>query len=229
MESLSQIALFKSLPCDVLEAQSRRCQWRRYEANELVIDYEDDSRDVRFIVSGSVRIILRFATGKEVILAEMKDNEFFGEIAAIDNEGRSANVTTLQRSTVCVMPQAVFLEMLEGEPGINRQVMRILAKRVRYLNQRLAEHCFLQTKHRLYTELLRMSRPRLGHEGQRSISPPPTQKDLAARIGTRREVVSREIAKLKRDTIVDKTTGALILTDLKRLNKLISDGWTEDM
>ena len=95
------------------------------------------------------------------------------------------------------------------------------------LNGRLAEHSFLQTKHRLYSELIRLSRPRLGHEGQRSISPPPTQKELAARIGTRREVVSREIANLKRAKVIDKTTGALILSDVERLSDMISEGWSE--
>ena len=69
--------------------------------------------------------------------------------------------------------------------------------------------------------------PRPGHPGQRSISPPPTQKDLAARIGTRREVVSREVAHLKRHNIVDKTTGALILCDLPKLNAMITAGWEE--
>ncbi len=125
------------------------------------------------------------------------------------------------------MPQKLFLEMLDIFPSVNKMVMRTLALRCRMLNTRLAEHCFLQTKHRLYSELLRLSRPRLGHEGERSISPPPTQKDLAARIGTRREVVSREVANLKRNKIVDKTTGALILVDLHRLNELISEGWEE--
>ncbi|MGI9365639.1 MAG: Crp/Fnr family transcriptional regulator [Rhizobiaceae bacterium] len=227
MESLSQIPLFRDVDAETLERQSLRCTWRTYEENELIMDYEDESRDVRFILDGKVRIILRIATGKEVILSEMRDGEFFGEIAAIDEEGRSANVTALHRTRICAMPQSVFTEMVEGQPTVNRKLLLILASRCRHLNSRLAEHCFLQTKHRLYTELLRQSRPRLGHEGQRSISPPPTQKDLASRIGTRREVVSREIASLKRNRIVDKTTGALVLCDLPKLNALISAGWAE--
>ncbi|MEL6784680.1 MAG: Crp/Fnr family transcriptional regulator, partial [Pseudomonadota bacterium] len=155
------------------------------------------------------------------------EGHFFGEIAAIDNEGRSANVTALSRAQMCIMPQRVFLDMLENCPSVNKAVMHTLAERCRNLNARLAEHCFLQTKHRLYSELLRQSKPRPGHEGQRSISPPPIQKDLASRIGTRREVVSREIANLKRGGVVDKTTGALILCDLPKLNALISEGWEE--
>ncbi|MEL6505029.1 MAG: Crp/Fnr family transcriptional regulator [Pseudomonadota bacterium] len=227
MDSLSQISLFQDLPDDVIERYSKLCSWKRYEENELVIDFEDDTRDVRFIMSGDVRVILRIATGKEVILAEMGEGHFFGEIAAIDNEGRSANVTALSRAQMCIMPQRVFLDMLENCPSVNKAVMHTLAERCRNLNARLAEHCFLQTKHRLYSELLRQSKPRPGHEGQRSISPPPIQKDLASRIGTRREVVSREIANLKRGGVVDKTTGALILCDLPKLNALISEGWEE--
>ena len=227
MESLSQIPLFQDVDAATIERQSKRCTWRTYEENELIMDYEDESRDVRFIIDGKVRIILRIATGKEVILSEMRDGEFFGEIAAIDEEGRSANVTALHRTKICAMPQSVFIEMVESQPSVNRKVLLILASRCRHLNSRLAEHCFLQTKHRLYTELLRQSRPRLGHDNQRSISPPPTQKDLASRIGTRREVVSREIANLKRNRIVDKTTGALVLCDLPKLNALISAGWAE--
>ncbi len=227
MDSISKIPVFRNMSEESVAAYSKRCSWRSYDENELVIDYEDDTCDVRFITSGKVRIILRIATGKEVILTEMGDGDFFGEIAAIDNDGRSANVTALSRSQMCIMPQAVFMELLDEEPEFNRAVMRTLAERVRHLNLRLAEHCFLQTKHRLYSELLRQSRPRLGHEDQRSISPPPTQKDLASRIGTRREVVSREIANLKRSGVVDKTTGALILCDLPRLNAMISAGWAE--
>ena len=227
METLSRIPLFADLPEAVQEDASRRCTWRSYDANELIIDYEDDSSDVRFIVSGHVRIILRVATGKEVILSEMGDGDYFGEIAAIDGSGRSANVTALSRSQVCIVPRALFMELVEKQPDVNRSVLSTLAARVRHLNMRLAEHCFLQTRHRLYNELLRLSRPRPGHPDQRSISPPPTQKDLAARIGTRREVVSREIASMKRQGIVDKTTGALVLCDLPRLNALISQGWDE--
>ena len=225
METLANIPLFKDVDADTQAEMARQCSWRTYEANELVIDFEEESCDVRFITNGWVRIILRIATGKEMILAEMREGDYFGEIAAIDDSGRSANVTALCRSQMCIMPQSIFKMALREQPVVNERVMKLLAQRLRMLNERLAEHSFLQTKHRLYTELLRLSKPRLGHEGQRSISPPPTQKELASRIGTRREIVSREVASLKRAKIIDKTTGALVLCDLEKLNSMISAGW----
>lgn len=225
MDTIRTIPLFRSLCEREAERHARACNWRAYAANELVIDFEDDTTDVRFILSGAVRVILRISAGREMILAEMREGEHFGEIAAIDGETRSANVTALQPSRMCVMPRGVFLDILRAHEDINLCVLRELAGRVRSLNTRLSEHSFLQTRHRLYCELLRMSRPRPINPEHRAISPPPTQKDLAARIGSRREVVSREIANMKRAGVLDRTSGAIVLPDVTRLNRMISEGW----
>ena len=225
--TLSGIPLLASLSHSEADALARRCTWRSYDANELVIDFEDESSDVRFVLSGRLRVILRIAAGREMILAEIADGSHFGEIAAIDGNPRSANVTALTPARVCIMPQSVFHEMLAAHPDVNMALLRELAQRVRALNTRLSEHSFLQTRHRLYCELLRLSRPRAIDPTQRAVSPPPVQKDLAARIGSRREVVSREIAKLKRAGIVEVTTGALVLKNVARLNALIDQGWDE--
>jgi CRP/FNR family transcriptional regulator, cyclic AMP receptor protein len=227
MESLSKIPLFKAVEPSKSERCARSCIWKDYDANELVIDVDDESNDVRFIISGRVRIILRIAVGKEVILGEMGEGDFFGEIAAIDGATRSANVTALTRSRICIMPQRIFLEILRTEPDISMHVLKMFAARVRALNLRLGEHSFLQAKHRLYAELLRLSRPRSGNAAQRSISPPPIQRELAERIGSRREVVSRELNHLEREGHVQKARGALVLVNVNELQRRISEALEE--
>ncbi|MEM7069601.1 MAG: Crp/Fnr family transcriptional regulator [Pseudomonadota bacterium] len=225
MENLNNIPLFSSLGEEEGERLGKSCLWKEYDEHELVIDEEEETSDVRFVITGMVRVISRISVGKEVILGEMGPGQFFGELAAIDGETRSANVTTLYRSTVCIVPQNLFLELLNKFPDINLKVLRVLSNRIRQLNIRLAEQSFLQAKHRVYAELIRLSKPRLGHEGQRSISPPPTQKELAERIGTRREVVSRELNSLHKEGIFDKTRGALVLTNVAELQRRISEAW----
>lgn len=227
MENLREIPLFSSLEPAEGEKYGRRCLWKDYDAHELVIDIDEETTEVRFVISGLVRIINRFSLGKEVILGEMAEGDFFGEIAAIDGAARSANVTTLTRTRICIVPQKVFLELVEKSQEVNLKVMRILTQRIRTLNLRLAEQSFLQAKHRLYTELLRLSKPRAGNPDQRSISPPPTQRELADRIGTRREVVSRELNALAKQGIFEKTRGALVLADVAELQKRISQAWNE--
>lgn len=225
--TLAAVPLFKGLSETTLRKYDGRVTFRRYEENELIIDYDDASNDVYFLINGEVRVLYRTITGKEVILGELGAGQFFGELSAIDGIGRSANVTALVRSNMCIMTGPVFMELVTQEPSVCRQILTILAGRIRFLNTRLAEHSFLQAKHRLYAELLRLSQPRSGHPGQRVVSPPPFHHDLAARIGCRREAVSRELSALEKVGLVAKTRGALAIVDPDELNRRISEALSE--
>jgi CRP/FNR family cyclic AMP-dependent transcriptional regulator len=108
----SRIAFFRDVSDFEFEKFERRCLWRRFEDGETVVDSEDASSDVYFIVSGEVRVLIRTAAGKEIILAEMRAGQFFGELSAIDSVKRSANVTALTRSELCIMPAAVFRDII---------------------------------------------------------------------------------------------------------------------
>jgi CRP/FNR family transcriptional regulator, cyclic AMP receptor protein len=221
MASLADIALLRPLGAGCLGALEARCSFVRHEANELIIDFDDLSSDVYFLLTGKVRILYRAGTGKEVILGELGAGEFFGELSAIDGRPRSANVTALHRSELCVMPGSVFDELVDV-PVFNRCLLKLLSGRIRTLNARLAEHAFLQVKYRLYAELIRLSAPRPGGSDMRAISPPPFHHDIANRIGARREVVSRELSALEKAGLIDKTRGALVLKDPGELNRRIS-------
>ena len=225
MQNLNEIPLFASLSQDVARKFAKSCSWRDYGEHELVIDIEDESTDIRFVVMGSVRIIVRIAVGKEVILGEMGEGSFFGEISAIDGSPRSANVTTLTRARICTMPASVFRTILSEEPDVAMKILVMFAGRVRSLNLRLAEHSFLQAKHRLYSELMRLSKPRASNPNHRIVSPPPTQRELAERIGTRREVVSRELNSLERAGYIEKARGGIVIAKVDELQRRISEGW----
>ncbi len=210
MPSLAQIPFFKEAGIDFARFD-RRCAWRRYDERELVIDYEDDSSEVYFILSGEVRVLIRTPAGKEIILADFRAEQFFGELAAIDGEKRTANVTALTRAELCVMPALTFREILFASPVCCDTILRLLASRVRELDSRLAEQTVLDLRHRLYSEILRLSQPRAGHAGERIVSPPPFHHDFAARIGCRREQVSRELSAMAREGLVEKLRGGLVV------------------
>lgn len=210
MQSLSRIPFFTGSGLE-FEKFDRRCAWRRYDEGEIVVDFEDSSADVFFILSGDVRVLIRTPAGKEVVLGELKGGQFFGELAAIDSVPRSANVSALTRAEMCIMPAGVFREIAYSVPVVAERLARLLASRVRELNARLMEQAVLDLKHRLYSELLRLSTPRAGHDGERVVSPPPYHHILAARIGCRREQVTRELSSLDSEDLVVKTRGALVL------------------
>lgn len=112
MQTLARVPFFKDVTDLDFERYDRRCNWRRYDDGEVVVDYEDESSDVYFIIAGEVRVLIRTSSGKEIILAEMRAGQFFGELSAIDGVKRSANVTALTRSELCIMPAAVFRDVM---------------------------------------------------------------------------------------------------------------------
>src|ERR671929_1879560 len=117
MSRLAGIPLLKDAGIDLSPFEARS-HWRRFEPDEVLVDFDDLSTDVYFLVSGEVRILIRTQSGKEVILGEMRGGQMFGELAAIDGVSRSANVTALTRGEVCVMPATVFREIVFGAPAV---------------------------------------------------------------------------------------------------------------
>jgi CRP/FNR family transcriptional regulator, cyclic AMP receptor protein len=228
MQTLARIAFFKDATDIELERFDRACHWRRYDPDEVVVDFEDSTTDVYFIVTGEVRVLVRTINGKEVIFGEMRAGQFFGELTAIDGAKRSANVTALTRCELCVVPGAVFREIMHASPIITDKIMRLLTGRIRELNLRLTEHALLDLKHRLYSELLRLSAPRNSHEGERVVTPPPYHHVLAARIGCRREQVTRELSALANEGIVERTRGAFVIHKPQVLEERIADALRDD-
>lgn len=225
MNDLSKFPILSEMSEQQLQQFGERCSWKTYEAGEMIIDHNESSNDVRFIASGSVRIVVRMIEGREVIFNDFESGQFFGELSAIDNGRRSANVTAVTRTNMCIMPQATFAQICEEVPGVGWKVMQHLVKLIRALSDRLSEFTFLKAKHRLYAELLRLSRPRDGKPSQRIISPAPPQTEIADRISSRREIVSRDMKDLERRGILSRERGGLVILDPKALGKLATEGW----
>src|SRR3712207_2577303 len=152
MGRLSGIALFKDAGIDLAPFEAR-ANWRRFDTDEILVDFDDPSSDVYFLLAGEVRVLIRTPSGKEVILGEMRAGEIFGELSAMDGVKRSANVTALTRGEVCVMSSAVFREIVFSSEQVADRLFRLLTGRVRELNARVMEQAVLDLRHRLYSEL----------------------------------------------------------------------------
>jgi CRP-like cAMP-binding protein len=227
MGRLSGIALFKDAGIDLAPFEAR-ANWHKFDTDEILVDFDDPSSDVYFLVAGEVRILIRTPSGKEVILNEMRAGQVFGELSAIDGVKRSANVTALTRGEVCVMSSALFRELVFSSQIVADRLFRLLTQRIRELNGRLMEQTVLDLRHRLYSELLRLSVPRGGGNGERVVTPPPFHHILAARIGCRREQVTREFTMMTQEGLVERTRGALVLKQPDVLQARVAEALRED-
>jgi len=222
-ETLARIELFRSLTPEQISRLDTRCIWRRANAKEWILDYQDEGADVFFLVSGVVRVMIRSISGRETILRDINAGAFFGELAAIDGQTRSASILAITEATIAKMSAPTFLEIVTAHPDVALQLLRLVTGQVRMLANRINEFTTLGVRDRLYLELLRVSRPDRDNERQAIVSPPPVHADLAGRISTRREAVTKELSAMERDGLLRKSRGALILLDVPRLIAMIDE------
>lgn len=220
-ETLAKIELFQSLSAREIAELDTQSTWRKYERNDWIAELHDTSHDVFFIISGTVRLKIPASSGREVLFQDVDAGSYIGEMDAIDGKPRAVGIMALTDVVIARMPRTVFRATICRHPDVADQVLIRLTTIIRTLANRVRELSTLDVRHRLYAELLRLSRPRVGEKDRAAISPPPVHATIAARIGTRREMVAREMKALERDGLVERSRGALVLTDTRRLQCMI--------
>jgi CRP-like cAMP-binding protein len=225
--SLAGITIFASLPPESLKKVEKRCAWRRYQPGEPVVDYLDTSDDVFFIVSGEVRVTIYSQAGKAVSLTELGAGTVFGEFPAIDQGPRSASVEARTACLIASMPGSAFRELLQTAPGVAHALLPRFVRTIRALTTRVYEFSTLAVNNRIQAELLRLAS--LGNrEGKGArIVPAPTHVDIASRISTHREAVTRELNRLAKLGIIERKGGALLVKDMEHLAEMVHEATGE--
>ena len=222
-DTLHSVPLFAGAPDAALQRVCASATCFVVPPGQIVLDFEDPSTDVVFVVEGAVRVSVQTAGGSHLrILGDFRAGDFVGEMSAIDRAPRSARVESLVRSRLCIVPASAFLAIAAEVPEIGLRIMRLLTARIRTQTRALLENTALPIRLRVAAELLRIARPR--GDGTLVISPPPIQEDLANRIGTRRETISRELGALGRAGLLQRTASAIVLTDAAALQAAVQDG-----
>jgi len=223
VQALARHAFLAEAPMDAVARLAAYARWIDAGPDQIIIDFEDATTEVFFVMQGNVRVVVRTANGEQTqILDDFAAGDLVGEMSAIDNTPRSARVEALVRTRLCIVPAAAFLDLVFTSRSVGLRLMRLLTARIRGQNRRLLEHTALPIRLRLGAELLRLSRPR--QDGTRVLSPPPTHEELAARIGARRETVSRGLATLTQAGLLRRTRAAFVVDDPAALHAVISAG-----
>jgi CRP-like cAMP-binding protein len=225
--SLKSIAIFAGLSANALARIHRRCSWRRYEQGEPIVNYLDPSDEVFFITAGEAHVTIYSHAGKVVSFGELGSGEVFGEYAAIDHGPRSASVEARTSCLVASMPADVFRTLLETQPRVTLAVLTQLVRRTRTVTRRVYEFSTLHVDNRIQAEVLRLA-TLAGRNGKEArIVPPPTHVEIASRVSTHREAVTRELTRLARIGIVKRNGDALLVSDVERLTQMVQDATGE--
>ena len=224
VEALRRVSLFASIPPEEIARLAKRSQHVRCAANTLILNEQDVTRDVFFVIEGLVRVTAFSEAGREVCYRNLRGGEMFGELSAIDGKSRSATVIAIHDSTLVRMSADAFAEALTRHPDVAMVMLCRLVGLIRALSERVFEFSTLNVSGRIRVELLRVAREHgVIKNGRSVISPPPKHADLASRVSTHREAVTRQINELARAGLIERTRGALIIADVERFARLIKD------
>ncbi len=219
--SLAHVSLFQDLAPDARATIEQCCHWKTFEAKEVIVHYADDTRDVCILVSGRARVMIYAASGRVVSLRDIGPGQFFGEYSAIDGKPRSASVEALQACVVGMMSATHFTAILEKHPVAALAFLRQAIAQIRELTTRVFEFSTLAVGNRIQAELLRLATGGGEASAMVKIAPAPTHAEIANRISTHREAVTRELSRLEQIGVIHRPTAHEIVCDIKALKHLI--------
>jgi len=204
-----KFSLFEELDDRELASIAAVAKPRRYAKDDVVF-HADESGDVFCLIKeGQVKITMISPEGKEIILSMLGPGDFFGEMALLDDEPRSATVIAMEPLDLVTIWRADFLQILQENFSISKKLLATLSRRLRTASNRIESLATMDVYGRLARFFLDLAREhgKVLDNGYVSVTR-PTHQSIANMIGTSRETVSR------------------LIHDLMRQNLLLSEGKT---
>jgi CRP-like cAMP-binding protein len=187
-----RVALFADLDAVQLQALSRLASVRHVAAGAPILR-EAEPGDLFFaLVRGEVKVFVDSPDGREVVLTHLQAGDFFGEMALLEGEPRSASVTALAESELVAIARDDFFALLSRDFALTRKILQTMSARLRRSNEVIESLALQDVGGRLARYLVRLA----DESGQSPVDGyfavhRPTHQEIANSIGATRETVTR--------------------------------------
>ena len=187
---LADTEFFADAPASMLADVAASGKIRNLVRGDVLFEAGDDPDSIYVVLTGRIAIALgnRPFDHRESVIALMEVGDLFGEMGMLDKSARSAGARALETSTVLEIPYASVLDQLNASTSLMWNVVRMLSRRLRAMDQALADSVFLDVTGRTAKRLVDLS------GGKDEFMLPVTQEELAGMVGASRERVNKAIA-----------------------------------
>lgn len=217
--AVREFSIFSELADERIEEVCRMAICHDYPRGNILHYAGDPGGPVFMVLEGMVKISLTSQDAREVVVDIVRPGGFFGLAAALDGGDQPANAITVVESTLARFRGTAFLEWIRKN-DLSAVVLGELATRVRMAYQRIGEHALLGVKDRLWSALLEIADREGEIEEGEIVFLRPTHRELANRIGSSREVVTRLLKELLDSDLLESegrvirvSQSALVLRD----------------
>jgi len=197
-EALSQIALFAALSETEVRVLAQRAVERRFSPDEMLFWEGEPCAGIFLIVDGSVKIFRSSAGGRELMLAIETAPSTVAELPLFDGGPYPASVRAVGPVVSLFINKNDFQQVCRQYPDVALKVLAVVGKRLRHLVGLVESMTFGSVTQRLARLLLETSKG----AASTTFDLPITHQELASRLGTVREVVSRNLARFRAEGMV---------------------------
>ena len=217
-KTLTQVGLFKDLSESELAFLAQRAVTRRFSAGEIVFSEGDSCAGMYVVESGQVRIFKTSASGREQVLSIEAPGGSVAELPVFDGGTYPASVSAIEDSSLLFIARQDIHALCVAHPQVALKLLRVIGARLRKLIGIIEELSFTTVRNRLAAFLVRLAR----HEGAKvdggiAITLPGSNQELAAQIGTVRELVSRNLSRFQAEKFIQMDGRRVVIADLKAL------------
>ena len=217
-KTLSKVPLFSGLSASELAFLLERVGARRYPAGQTVFSEGEPCAGLYVVESGSVRIFKSSAAGREQVLSIEGPGGSVAELPVFDGGAYPASVVTIEDSVLLFISKEDFQALCMTHPQVALKVLKVVGARLRRLVGIIEELSFTTVRHRLGAYLLRLAQS----DGKRikegvQVTLPANNQELAAQIGTVRELISRNLSRFQAEGVLTVDGRTVVIRDLQAL------------
>jgi len=219
VDLLRGIPYFAGLGEADLEAVGLRMFEQSVERGDMILMEEDPSEALYFVVSGAVKVFKTSIEGKEQILCLLRAGESFNDVPILDGGPNLASAIAITPVVLYGMTRTDIEELLRENPRIAMNVIRVLSKKVRHFVSMVEDLSFRDVTSRVAKLLLDYATDHGGPE-EGTKRPRLTQQEMAAMVGTAREVVGRSLKVLEEEGAIRMDRHRIVVTNRKALQQM---------
>jgi CRP-like cAMP-binding protein len=220
IELLKSTPYFSGLSTPELEAIKEHVFEEAAERNDMILLEEEPASAVYFVVSGVVKVFKTSVEGKEQVLCIVKPGESFNDVAVFDGGPNPASAIAMTPVVLYGITKADMETILREHPKLATNVIKILSEKVRYFVSLVEDFSFRNVTDRLAKLLLEYATDHAWSGEEAGHRPRLTQQDMAAMVGTAREVVGRSLKALEDEGAIKMDRHRIVVVNKKTLEKM---------
>lgn len=208
---LADMAYFTGVQAARLAQLAKSCRLIRLDAGETVFLESDPAQGLYGMVAGRVKAVRYSPQGREFVIREFEPPETFNEVGALDGGTNPATaVAAVNGTQVLLVPGEPIRRLAQEHPDLDVKLLQALTRKMRFAMQKMDQLALLEVKERLVIYLLE-------HDDAHDAVGRTSQEELAAQLGTVRQVLGRALAELQRCGAVQVGRGRIQVIDREAL------------